>query len=164
MPCIFAHMAKRHSISKLLQELEKEDLIAEIEKLCDRFNEVKKYFEIELSGDTTRYVAAAKKDIERQFRLSNGNWRKKPKASKLNTIIKDFERISIYKEDIIELLLYRIEQTIEFDKHRELSFALLQSTAVAFRRVAGLISAEGMEEKYAARLAAIKPVYRGELI
>ena len=156
-------MAKRNSIGSQLQELDKEDLIAEIEKLCNRFDEVKKYFEIELSGDTSRYVAAAKKDIDRQFRFSSGGWRKNPKASKLNAIVKEFERISIYKEDIIELLLYRIEQAILYDTSapKDISDALLQSTCIAYRRAAALVNDEGLQEKYNNRLADIDPIYRG---
>jgi len=145
-------MAKKQSLLKFLNELEKEELIEEIEKLCTKFDVVKKYFEIELSGDATRYVTSAKKEIGKQFYFSNGNPRTNPKASKLNAIIKEFERVSIYKADVIELLLYRIEQTIAYAKDvRNISEALYSSTMIAIDRVLQLIEAEGAEAKYAGR-------------
>ncbi len=145
-------MARKTSLLKFINELEKEELIAEIEKLCQKFDVVKKYFEIELSGDATRYVTAAKKEIDRQFYFTNGNLRGNPKASKLNSILKEFERVSIYKEDMIDLLLYRIEQTIKYAKDaRNVSEALYASTMIVKTRVQQLIQDEGAEEKYAAR-------------
>ncbi len=142
-------MAKRQSLTRFLSELEKEELIEEIEKLCAKFDVVKKYFEIELSGDTTRFVTNAKKEIGKQFYFSNGNARTNPKASRLNLIIKEFERISIYKDDVIELLLHRIEQTIAYAKDvRNISEALYASTLLAIERANELIAAENTEEKY----------------
>ena len=144
-------MAKKTSILKFLNELEKEELIEEIEKLCTKFDVVKKYFEIELSGDASRYVETAKKDIHKQFYFSNGNPRNRPKASKLNAILKEFERVSIYKGDVIELLLHRIEQTMTYaDNVGGVSDALFASTNLAIERVIDLIEQEGMEEKYSA--------------
>ena len=146
-------MAKKTSILKFLNELEKEELIEEIEKLCARFDVVKKYFEIELSGDATRYVETAKKDIAKQFYFSNGNPRNRPKASRLNAILKDFERVSIYKGDVIELLLHRIELTAKYaDDVGGVSDALFASTNLAIDRLVTLIKEEGLEEKYADRM------------
>lgn len=146
-------MARKTSLLKFLNELEKEELVEEIEKLCLKFDVVKKYFEIELSGDATRYVTAAKKEIDRQFFFTNGNTRGNPKASKLNSILKDFERISIYKEDMIDLLLYRIEQTMRYAKDaRNISEALYSSTMIAISRARQIIADEKAEEKFAARM------------
>jgi hypothetical protein len=147
-------MAKKTSLLKFLNELEKEELVEEIEKLCAKFDVVKKYFEIELSGDTTRYVTAAKKEIARQFYFTNGNARSNPKASRLNAIVKEFEQVSIYKEDIIELLVCRIEQTMAYAKDvRHVPEALYSSTMIAIARVMQLITDEGLQEKFAARTA-----------
>jgi len=129
-------MAKKTSLLKFLNELEKEELIEEIEKLCAKFEIVKKYFEIELSGDATRFVVNAKKEIHKQFYFSGGGLRGNPKASRLNAILKEFEKVSIYKEDIIDLLLYRIEETFAYAKdNRNISEALYSSTMIAHDRL-----------------------------
>jgi hypothetical protein len=147
-------MAKQTSLLRFLNELEKEDLIEEIEKLCTKFEVVKKYFDIELSGDTTRYLEQTKKTISRQFMTSKGDWRKNPKASRLNLITKEFEQVSIYKTDIIELLVHRVEETIRYAyKSREpVSAALWQSTELVIKRAQDLINAEGLEDKYRNRM------------
>ena len=146
-------MAKQTSLLRFLNELEKEDLIEEIEKLCTKFEVVKKYFDIELSGDASRYLETAKKDISRQFLSSKKEWRKNPKASRLNLLTKEFEQVSIYKTDVIELLVHRIEETFRYaEKSKEsVSNALWQSTELVIKRALDLIQAEGLEVKYRAR-------------
>lgn len=144
--------AKRKSnLQKLLEELDKEELILEIEKLCAKFEVVKTYFEVELSGDASKQLEKAKKEIDKQFFTSAGKARN-PKASRFNKIIRDFEQISIYKEDIIILMIHRIEQTVKFANKYGVNDALYQSTARAVTRAEEMIADEGLNEKYAASL------------
>ena len=134
----------------MLAELDKEDLIAEIEKLCDKFDVVSSYFEIELSGDITPYLERAKKDIHAQFYTSKGGLRKKPKASNLNNIIKDFAQLSIYNEDVATLMVYRINATWKYsDAHFGISSALFNSTKRAITATIELIEKDGLEDKFA---------------
>lgn len=148
-------MPRPTSLLRFLSELEKEELIEEIEKLCAKFEVVKKYFDVELSGDTGRYLAAAKKDITRQFQTSKGDWRKNPKASRLNAITKEFELISIYKTDVLELLVHRVDETLRyaFGARETVSPALAQSTELAMRRAHDLMATEGLEDKYSPQTA-----------
>ena len=147
-----AHSKSKNGLLRHLEELEKEDLIAEIEKLCQKFEEVKKYFEIELSGDASKYVSAAKKKITAQFWFSNGNMRFNPKSSKLNNIIKEFEQVSIYKQDVIELYLFRIEETARWSgDNLGLPGPLQHSTWRAMKTVQLMIEAEGLTGVYAER-------------
>lgn len=146
-------MAKKTTLLKYLNQLEKEDLIAEIEKLCQKFEVVKKYFDIEVNGDTSRYVNAAKREIERQFVTATGSLRRNPKASNLNAIIKDFERLSIYKEDVIELMIFRVEQTMDYAKSaRNISEALFSSTTTVIGRVKQQIADEQLGDRFAIRI------------
>jgi|GEM_PF-5220206 hypothetical protein len=148
-------MKRKSNLTKLLQELTKEELIDEIEKICDKFEVVKDYFQIDLTGDTSAYVEQVRKKIAGQFHTAKGK-RRNPKASRLNKIITDFEIISIYKEDIISLLLYRVAETGLFaDKYDYLLPALLQSNIRAFARACTMIDAEGAQEKYKEQCAAI---------
>ncbi len=161
-------MKKKSNLNKLLQELTKEELIAEIEKICDKFEVVKDYFQIDLTGDTAAYVAQTRKKIEGQFHTSKGK-KRNPKASRLNKIITDFEVISIYKEDIITLLLFRVAETGKFIARYDYTLpALLQSNIRAFARACSLIETEGLQERYKADCAAIcqqgrSIYYEGEL-
>ena len=149
-------MAKKNALTKLLQELDKEELIAEIEKICDKFDVVRDYFHIDLTGDTGTYVAQAKKKIEAQFYTREGKPRR-PKASRLNKIIADFEVLSIYTEDTIQLLLFRTEQTLDFiDRYGYFQSALMQSTLRAFAKACTLITDNDLTDRYAAQCAATR--------
>jgi len=145
---------RKTNIQKLLEELEKEELIAEIEKLCTKFEVVRTYFEVELSGDASKQLEKAKKAIDKQLYTSAGS-PKNPKASRMNNIVRDFEQISIYKEDVIQLLLYRIEETINFGDDFGINDALYQSTQRAISKVTELVRNEGLEEKYKDRLRSL---------
>lgn len=135
----------------MLEELDKEELIAEIEKLCAKFEVVRTYFEVELSGDASKPLEKAKKEIDKQLYTSAGA-PKNPKASRLNNIVRDFEQISIYKEDVIVLILYRIEATLKFGHYYGVSEALYQSTHRSIEKVTALIHDEGLEAKYEQQL------------
>ena len=146
-------MARKNNLSRVLQELDKEQLIEEIEKLCNKFDIVKTYFDIEFSGDASRYLQSAQKEIERQFRTAKGELRNNPKASKLNKIVREFERISIYKDDVIDLMLYRIEQTYAYARAKgDVYEALFQSTERVRVAVMALIDKEDAAGKYGDRL------------
>jgi hypothetical protein len=148
-------MARKNALGKLLQELDKEELIAEIEKICDKFEVVRDYFHIDLTGDTSAYVAQTKKKIEGQFYTAAGKARR-PKASRLNKIIADFEILSIYKEDLVQLHLFRVEKTLAFiKKHSYYAAALLQSTLRSFTKACMLIADNDLTEKYAQECADI---------
>lgn len=150
-------MKRKSNISKLLAELDKEDLIAEIEKLCEKFDVVRSYFEIELSGDITPYLERAKKDIYAQLFTSKGGLRKKPKASNLNNIIKDFSVLSIYKEDVATLMVYRIDTTWKYGTMRGgVSTALYNSQKRAINATLELIDKEGLEDKFAGDLVRMR--------
>jgi hypothetical protein len=146
---------RKSNLLKMLEELDKEDLIAEIEKLCLKFDVVKNYFEVELSGDASKQLDKAKKEVDKQLYTSAGKPRN-PKASRLNKIVRDFEQISIYKEDVIILMVHRIEQTVKFANKYGVNDALYQSTNRVITKVMELVEAEGLEEKYGKQLAAFE--------
>lgn len=100
-------MAKMVSLVKHLQSLEKEDLITEIELICKKFPDVKKYFQVEISGDTSKLLEIAIKKISAEF--FGANRRRRPKMGKINAYIKDFEKFSLYNEDLLKLMLHRLE-------------------------------------------------------
>jgi hypothetical protein len=141
-------MKKRVDLGKFLNELEKEELIEEIKKLHAKFEVVRTYYQIDLTGDTTPYLEAARKKIHGIFYLKGGKPRR-PKASRLNKVIKEFEQLSIYKDDLIGLLLFRVEATLRFiDDQRYASEQLEQSTVRAFRTAWQLATDHHLEDKF----------------
>ena len=149
-------MPRRPALSKLLQSMEKDELIEEMLKLADKFAVVRDYFTVELSGDTAPLLQKAKLAITRQFQTPAGQFRPEPKASNLNKIIRDFERLSIFKSDLAGLLVHRIDETLRWaakSDHRA-GAALVNSTELAMDKTRKLLAEEGMEAQYADQTAA----------
>ena len=49
-------MASKRDLPKFLNDLTKEELIKEVEKLYQKFDTVKTFYDIEISGDTSEIV------------------------------------------------------------------------------------------------------------
>ncbi len=147
---------KRVSLRKYLSELDAEALREEIERIVERFPEVKKFYLADLSGDTSKLLGSAKTQLDKAFRDKNGNWRC-PKASKLNEIVRDFEKVSVFREDVLELLLYRIRLSVDFtllsEEYRYMSFpAFENSMLVALGRLCKLAKDYQALDKYLPQL------------
>lgn len=139
---------RRSAFRKYLEEMDKESLIEEIERIMDKFEEVRKFYMADLSGDPVPLIRSAHTQLERAFRFSNGQYRN-PKASKLNRIIKDFEKVSLFREDVLELLLKRLELSVGYINHHRLSTgAFLQSAGLSFRKACTMTKDLQAEEKY----------------
>ncbi len=142
-------------IRKYLKELDAESLMSEIERILERFPEAKKFYLADLSGDTKAIVKTARTQIERCFKGTTGKW-KKPRSSKLNAIIRDFERVSVFREDVLELQLYRLEKTVEFFNGSDFSTdALETSTKRAFDALCMLMKDLQLVEKYQPKIEEI---------
>ena len=105
-------MASKKDLTKFLSELNKDELIKEIQKLYNKFPIVKTYFEVELSGDTSSLLDKAKEQIKNEFYPKRGE--AKARSSILKKVIDDFIKVSIYPKDIVELHLFRFEMAAQF--------------------------------------------------
>jgi gas vesicle protein len=140
-------MATKKELTKFLNELSKEDLIKEFEKLYSKFKEVKQLYDLEISGDTSELLNKAKEAIENQFFPKRGFGN--PKASELKKVIDDFAKVSIYPKDLIDLSIFRVEQAIAFtDAYGDIDMVFYNSTATAFERTLKLIVQHNYENEY----------------
>lgn len=143
---------RRSALRKYLEEMDKESLIEEIERIVDKFDEVKQFYLADLSGDPSSIIRSAKTQLERAFRYTNGQYRN-PKASKLNKIIRDFEKISLFREDVLDLLLLRLDLSVDYLNLRALSNgAFWNSAQIAFRKACTLTTDLQATEKYLPQL------------
>ena len=140
-------MASKKELSKFLNELSKEELIKEFEKLYGKFKEVKTYYNIELSGNTTELLKAAKELIKNQYFPKRGYGN--PKASVIKKVMDDFAKVSIYPKDLINLNLFRVEQAIAFTAaFGDIDMAYYTSLGAAFERTLKLIVQHNYQEEY----------------
>lgn len=101
----------KRNFQKLINNLEAEELREELTQLYDRFDLVRKYYSVELSGDTSKTVAKYKDQLKKLFLPTRG--RGKRARSNSAKVIKEFSDISVFPEDLIELYFYRTEMMQE---------------------------------------------------
>ncbi|MEM6841362.1 MAG: DUF6155 family protein, partial [Bacteroidota bacterium] len=134
-------------LNRFLKELDKQDLEKEIKKLYSKFSDVKKYYEIELYQDTTAVLNEFKAKIEKEYFPKRGFGKARNRESR--KVVSDFKKISIFKKDVIELLLYRVEMMIDFTKaYGDIDEPFYSSLESSFEEACQLIKAEQLEEEY----------------
>ncbi len=99
------------ALQKHLQQLEKEDLVAELVKLFTRFKPVNEYFQMEFGENTQAVTEHYKAQIRKAF---FGGRSRRPKLATTRKIISEFRKVALFEYDMVDLLLYRVECSIEF--------------------------------------------------
>jgi hypothetical protein len=102
------------SLKKHLDELDKKELVEEVLKLYAKFSQVKEFYQMELSEDTKAFVEGYKKKIRAIYFPARGY--RHPRASAIRRIISKFKKVAVFDYDIVDLLLYRVENGIAYSK------------------------------------------------
>ena len=145
-------MVSKKDFTKYLNNLSKDELIKELEKLYGKFKNVKDFYSMELAEDTTgilnKYKEALKKEYFPNTKFGIGAAR----ASVARKIISDFTKIKVYDIDLIELMLFRVELCVEFTKQfGDINEQFYTSTENAFETVVKLIVKNKLEEGFKER-------------
>ena len=153
-------MAGRKELTKYLNQLSKEELIKEVEKLNSKFANVKEYYESELSEDNSALIAKYKKAIKKEFFPSDKSGVScEARSSVLRKIISDFSKISVFEVDLIELILYRVEMAIEYTaEYGDVDEQFYTSAENYFAKACVLIAKNKMENTYEERC--MKMIYK----
>jgi len=160
-------MASKKDLTKYLVDLTKEELEKEVEKLYVKFKEVKTYYDIELSGDTSSIVNEIKEKIKKEYNLDKGY--AKGRAAVVKKIIDDFAKISVFPIDLIDIILYRVEWSMKFIKgkledwdYEMVTQATYTSVENAFERALKLIDKHQFHSDFQPRCNEIL-AYTGKL-
>ncbi len=131
-------MASKKDLTKYLVNLTKEELEKEVEKLYSKFKEVKTYYDIELSEDTSTIVNEIKAKIKKEYNPDKGY--AKGRAAVVKKIIDDFAKISVFPIDLIDIILYRVEIVMTYIRVVwDVEVATYTSAENAFERALKLI-------------------------
>ncbi len=134
-------------LNKYLKELTRTELEKEVKKLYSKFRDVKKYYELELSQDTSKVLEEFKGRIEKEYFPNRGFGRASNKESR--KVITEFKKISIFQKDVIELLLYRVEMMVEFTKaYGDIDEPFYNSLESSYGEACKLIVSEDLEKEY----------------
>jgi gas vesicle protein len=107
-------MSSKKELKKFLNDLSKEELIKEFEKIYSKFPQVKTYYDVELSGDTSDLLNKAKAELKKEYTYSDNSARARSAVAK--KIIDDFAKVSIYPKDLAELYLFRFEMAAKYNR------------------------------------------------
>lgn len=134
-------------LNKYLKELSKAELEKEVKKLYAKFKEIKKYYEIEFCDDTSEIINEYKQKIRKEYFPLKGYGKARNKESR--KVITEFKRISIFKRDEIELLLYRVENMIEYTKaYGDINEPFYNSLESSYEAACKLIKSEKLEKEF----------------
>ena len=148
----------KRELSKYLTSLQPEELIKEINTLYANHKSVQAYYALELGGEAKaiELLQKYKVKIRKQYfpDKRNGN----PKAAKLRSLITEFKKLSPYPMHTIDLMLYRVEQAIDFlhQADGDLSETFYTTTENAFFATTELIKQEKMEVFFKTRCQLIR--------
>lgn len=134
----------KKELTKYLKQATKTELEKEVKKLYDKFKEVKKYYKIEFTNDTTEIVNEYKAAIRKEYFPNRGFGKARSNVSR--KVVTDFKKISIFQKDVIELLLYRTEVMLEFtNTYGDIDEAFYNSLTRSFDEACKLIRQEQLE-------------------
>lgn len=133
--------------NKYLKSLSEKELIKELQKLYTKFEPVRKYYQLELSGDTEAIVKEFKDRIKKEYFPARGYGQARSSVSR--KVITEFKKISIHPKDVVELLLYRTEMMLEFSlAYGDMDEGYYNSIYSSFNEACKLIAKEKLQKYY----------------
>lgn len=139
----------KRELTKYLKTLTEKELIAEVKKLYDKFDPVRKYYELELGGNSEKVLSEYKAKIEKEYFPARGFG--KARSSVSRKVIADFKKISVFPKDLIDLMLYRTEMMLDFtNAYGDMDEAFYTSIESGFEQACKLIVQEKMEPYFRA--------------
>lgn len=135
------------ALNKYLKDLDKKALEAEIKKLYSKFSNVQQYYNMELSQDTTAILNEYKEKIRQEYFPKRGYGKARNGVSR--KVVTDFKKISIFKSDLIELILFRVEMMIEFTKaYGDIDEPFYNSLESSFEEACKIVKSEKLEQDF----------------
>ena len=100
------------AVREYLEEQDQQKLVEEVLKLYTKFDQVKQYYQMELSEDTQELVNQYKHKIRLAYFPTRGF--SEPKASAMRKLSSEFKKVAVFDYDVIDVFLYRVENGVEF--------------------------------------------------
>jgi len=147
----------KKELKKFIATLSNEELQEEIIKLFEKFDQVKHFYTAELSNDTQELILKYKQKIEKEFQRASARSSNSYRITEINNIIKEFEKVSVFSIDIIELKLYRVELAIKLVKDYHIDDQTYYSSIAGhYQKAIKQINATHLEDYFKERIDAIK--------
>lgn len=107
---------RKSSFLKHINELTEEELRKELDSLFTNIPEVRNYYKMDLGTDLDRkkLFDKAKKDILSKYASKSYRRPRRPRIQKINTILADMSKLSIFDYEMLDLYLYNTECAVDF--------------------------------------------------
>ena len=106
----------KRAFTKLLKELDEEDLRQELQNIYDRFPQVREYYKLELGENTKGVLERYRKALRKAFFTGRRRMNRRGRSASTK-VLKEFAAISIHPRDLVDLTFYRVEVMIEAIGH-----------------------------------------------
>lgn len=148
---------KLKDLRTYLDSLEEAEVREEILKLFGKLTQVQEYYAQELMSDKERktMLEGYRKKIYSFFWTRTGN-RKRPSNAKLRELITNYEKVSVFPSEVIDLLLYRVETATDYAaKLGRMPEASYKASHNAFKKAVEMIALHKLEDLFLERCRAI---------
>ena len=145
---------RKAAFTKFIDSLSEEELRSELSQMYDKYKEVKAHYAMELGSekDRQRVFQSAKKDIAAKYKTKSYRRPKRPRISKVKTILKKMEKISIFKEEMADLYFYNCECILHFIEEYDFhSDPLYNNLGESFQKGVDLVMMSMQEEAFTSR-------------
>lgn len=143
-------MPGKKELIKYLNQLSKEELIKEVEKLFQKLKPVREYYLLELGTDSLKLLNDYKRKLEKVFRVSFNHV--DPSMAEANRIIKEFSQVSVYIIDTVDLMLYKVELSVNlFEEWGHEFTGVVNSFGTTYQKVLDLIRKNNLYDHFRER-------------
>jgi hypothetical protein len=107
---------KLADFKRLINEMTEAELRGELLKLFNKLEQVQTFYAQDLLSkeDRQKLLQEAKDKIYKKFWTPSGNPRNNVSNADIRKIISDFEKVSAFPNEVVDLLLYRVETATDF--------------------------------------------------
>jgi hypothetical protein len=137
------------TLQKHLNQMEKEELVDQILTLFTKFKGVNEHFQMEFGESTKAVVDAYKAKVRKVF---FGPRVRFPRLSAAKKIISEFRKVALFEYDMVDLILSRVENSIEFVNGRNYPYEnFYRSIESSFAEGLKLIVSGSLEREFKER-------------
>ncbi len=140
---------KLSDFKRLLAEMNEAEVRAELLKLFNKLEQVQLFYAQDLMSkeDRQKIIQEAKDKIYKKFWTPSGNPRNNVSNADIRKIISDFEKISAFPSEVIDLLLFRVETATNFaDQFGGMPEGDYNASATAFDKAVKLMVKNKLED------------------
>jgi Family of unknown function (DUF6155) len=142
---------KLSDFKKLLAEMTEAELREELLKLFNKLEQVQMFYAQDLlsKDDRQKILQESKDKIYKKFWTPSGSPRNNVSNADIRKIISDFEKISAFPHEVIDLILYRVETATEFaNNFGGMPDADYNAASTAYEKALKLIKTHKLEDYF----------------